>query len=339
MLYLHGGRSHPLIQQDSLAPERTAPLIDVLVQGAASVDLTFLGLPELPRLGQEYYATGFGMNPGACFITVNALRRLGLRTGFSTDLGNDFFSRYVLDCIRSAGIDQTFIRLQDRDLSEVSVGLSFPHDRTYITWDATPGWSFRAVQFDDLRSHRVRCLFTHVALDADVFAEARSQGIPICVDAFWNPAFLTSRMVWDAIGQADVFMPNLIEACKITGTTTPEAALASLAKHVPMVAIKLGPDGAIGCADGVQHWVPALPVAAVDTTGAGDNFDAGFMYGLVRGLPFDTCLRCAVVAGSLSTQAPGGVTASPDEQGLLQGLDGLARRERADGICLREDGT
>lgn len=307
------------------------------MQGAASIDLTFLGLAELPRLGEEYHATGFAMNPGACFITVHALQRLGLRTGFSTDLGNDFFSRYILDCIQRAGIDQTFIRLQDRDLSEVSVGLSFPHDRTYITWDAARGWPHRRVQLDDLRRHRVRCLFTHVALAGDVYAEARAQGIPICVDAFWSPSFLTSSAVWEAIAQADVFMPNLIEAYAITGATTPEAALEALARHAPMVAIKLGTEGAIGCAVGTVYRVPALPVAAVDTTGAGDNFDAGFIYGLLQGVPFDECLRRAVVAGSLSTLAPGGVAGSADEQALLRGLEELRCRERALASGLQEN--
>jgi sugar/nucleoside kinase (ribokinase family) len=219
--------------------------------------------------------------------------------------------------------------LQDRDLAEVSVGLSFPHDRTYITWDAARGWAHRTVQLDDLRSYRVRCLFTHVALDHAVFAEARAQHIPICVDAFWSPEFLTSRAVWDAIAQADVFMPNLIEAYAITGTNTPEAALDALARHAPMVALKLGERGAMGSVEGVSYRVPALPVRSVDTTGAGDNFDAGFMYGLMQGLPFEQCLRCAVVAGSLSTLAPGGVAGSPDEPALLRGLEELPRPECA----------
>lgn len=326
------------MQQDRETPAPARPVIDVLVQGGASVDLTFLGLPELPRLGEEYQAAGFAMTPGACFITVNALRRLGLRVGFSTDLGNDFFSRYILDHIRSAGIDQTFIRLQDRDLGEVSVGLSFPHDRAFITWDAARGWAHRRVQLDDLRAYRVRCLFTHVALDDAVFAEARTQRIPICVDAFWDRPYLTSRAVWRAIEQADVFMPNLIEAYTITGTDTPGAALEQLARHVPAVAIKLGPDGAIGSAGGVIYRAPALAIASIDTTGAGDNFDAGFMYGLLRGLAFEECLRCAVVAGSLSTIAPGGVAGSPDEPALLQGLEEMARRGNDQLTDLQEDG-
>ena len=302
------------------------PVVDVLVQGRSSVDLTFLGLPELPRMGEEHHATGFAMNPGACFITVNALRRLGLQVGFATELGSDFFSRYVLDRMRAINIDETFILHLDQDLAEVSAGLSFPHDRTFITWSAaraTPA-PVRGITVADLRDHRVRCLFAHEAIQPAAFAEARSHGIPICIDSFWDPRYLGSSRVWDAIAQADVFMPNLLEALTITGTGTAEAALAALGQRVPRVAIKLGPEGALGWDRGEICRVPVLPVAAVDTTGAGDNFDAGFIYGLLQGLPFEQCLRCAVVAGSLSTLCPGGVAGSADPNSLREGLCRLA---------------
>jgi sugar/nucleoside kinase (ribokinase family) len=297
--------------------------LDVLVQGRTSVDLTFLGLPHLPRLGEEYLASGFAMNPGACFINVSSMSRLGLRVGFATDLGNDLFSRYVLDEMHRWGIDQRFVRLYDRDMMVLSVGLSFPHDRTFITWEQQDAVESRGILLEDLRHLRVRCLFSHTALRPEVYAEACRQGIPICVDSFWDPAFLASEAVQTAMGQAAVFMPNRVEAQAITGTTTPEAALAVLAAKAPMVAIKLGADGAVGAHQGQVYRVPALGVEAVDTTGAGDNFDGGFIYGLLKGLPFGECLRCAVVAGSLSTRCPGGVAGSPTEEELLTALERL----------------
>lgn len=306
-------------------PDDPRPVIDVLVQGRTSVDLTFLGLDGLPRLGEEYYSTGFAMNPGASFINVASLARLGLRAAIATDLGNDFFSRYVLEQLRAFGIDERFIRMQDRDLAEVSVGLSYPHDRTFITWDAARDWESRRVQVADLLEYRVRCLFTHLAFDDAVFAESRRQGVAICADSSWNPTFLTSPEVWRVIDQADVFMPNLLEARTITGAATAEEALDRLMGRVPMLAIKLGPYGALGAYRGDVYRVPALPVTAVDTTGAGDNFDAGFIYGLLHDLPFEHCLRCAVVSGSLSTTVPGGVVGSPDQPALLRGLERLGR--------------
>jgi len=78
---------------------------DILVRGRASVDLTFLGMPHMPRLGEEYYVSGFAMNPGATFTNVTSLKRLGLRVGYVTDLGSDFFSRYILESMRAEQID------------------------------------------------------------------------------------------------------------------------------------------------------------------------------------------------------------------------------------------
>jgi sugar/nucleoside kinase (ribokinase family) len=301
----------------------TRNVFDVLVRGRSSVDLTFLGLPHMPRLGEEYDATAFAMNPGAAFINVSALSRLGLRTGYATDLGNDFFSRYILEHMRAAGIDETFLRLHDMDLTAISAGLSFPEDRTFISWSSNSDFQNRGVMLEDLQQHRVRCLFSHRHYPEEIHREARRQGTLICIDTSWDREFLESDHVKSAIAQADAFMPNLPEACVITGTHSANDAMAVLRDAVPMVAIKLGPDGAIGSVHGRHYHVPAFPVDAVDTTGAGDNFDAGLIYGLLHDLPFEQCLRCAVAAGSLSTRYAGGVQGSPTEDELLAAVEQL----------------
>jgi len=305
----------------------TRPRFDVLVEGRPSVDLTFLGLKEMPHPGEEVRVSGFAMNPGASFINVHALTKLGLRTGFITDLGNDFFSRYVAEQMRVHGMDDTFVSYQDRDLMEVSVGISFPTERTFITWDADRYWRGQRITPNILQSFQVRALFSKVAFSSDTVAEAKRKGIPILMDSFWDEAFLSSELLQKGIDQADVFLPNLLEALTITHTVSPEAALAALQHRVKMVAIKLGPHGALGSYEGRVYEVPVLPTAAVDTTGAGDNFDAGFTYGLLHDLPFVDCLRCGVVAGSLSTTCAGGVAGSPTEAQLLEGLDKLRTLE------------
>lgn len=301
--------------------QHAAPTVfDVLVRGRPSVDLTFLGMPHLPRLGEEYYVSGFAMNPGATFTNVTSLKRLGLRVGYSTDLGSDFFSRFILEKIRAEKIDETFIQMHDLDLTNVSAGLSFPEDRTFITWNANASFVGRSVTVDDLRHSRVRALFTHAPYGPEIVEEARRQEIPIYVDAFWDQRYLRSDQVRRAIAQSQAFMPNLKEALTITDRSDERGALAALGELAPIVAIKLGPEGAIGSAGGSTFHIPALPVEVVDTTGAGDNFDAGLIYGLLHDLPFEQCLRCAVAAGSLSTQFSGGVEGSPSEAQLLEAV-------------------
>jgi sugar/nucleoside kinase (ribokinase family) len=86
------------------------------------------------------------------------------------------------------------------------------------------------------------------------------------------------------------------------------------------VALKLGPDGAALLWDGEIHRCGPYPVEPLDTTGAGDCFDAGFIYGWLRGQSPGACLQIANVCGALSTRDLGGITASPAKDQLEAAL-------------------
>jgi sugar/nucleoside kinase (ribokinase family) len=98
----------------------------------------------------------------------------------------------------------------------------------------------------------------------------------------------------------------------LTGAGTPRAAAQALAKKVRIVAMKLGKDGALGSSGAEAVTSPALNVQVADTVGAGDSFDAGFIYGFLNGWNLQQSLRLGTVCGSLSTRAHGGTTAQPD---------------------------
>jgi len=89
---------------------------------------------------------------------------------------------------------------------------------------------------------------------------------------------------------------------QLTGAATVEQALARLAELTPLVIVKRGAEGAIAGLDGGVVQVPAIPVEVVDTTGAGDCFNAGFLYGYLRGASLETCLRAGNICGGLSTR-------------------------------------
>ncbi|MEA3334637.1 MAG: PfkB family carbohydrate kinase [Chloroflexota bacterium] len=115
----------------------------------------------------------------------------------------------------------------------------------------------------------------------------------------------------EALAAVDIFAPNEGEALQLTGAATAEDALARLAQIVPMVIIKLGAQGAIAQRGKETARSPALAVHVVDTTGAGDSFNAGFLYGLLQDMSLQDCLRCGNIVGGLSTTAPG-AQAVPD---------------------------
>ena len=135
--------------------------------------------------------------------------------------------------------------------------------------------------------------------------------------------------VVDVLQALDIFVPNETEAVQFTGTADAEAALEVLARHVRTVVIKCGANGAIAIHEGHRYTVPAPRVEVVDTTGAGDSFNAGLIYGVLHGAPFEEALRYAVICGSLSTTDYGG-RALPHEADLLAHVsqDGKERQAR-----------
>ena len=118
----------------------------------------------------------------------------------------------------------------------------------------------------------------------------------------------------EALRYVDVFLPNVREAKKITGSEDAEAALASLAKRVPLVVMKIGAEGAVAQRGEERFSSPAVKVNTVDSVGAGDSFDAGFLWQYLRGAELSTCLTAGNLAGAFSTTRSGGTEAFRDRE-------------------------
>jgi len=158
---------------------------------------------------------------------------------------------------------------------------------------------------------------------AERFAAARRAGITTSLDCNWDPRGAWDGGLWRILGQADVFLPNAAEAKRISGRDAVEDAARALAAAGPrVVAVKCGADGALAAEpDGTVTRVPAIAVDAVDATGAGDSFDAGFLAAWLAGRPVRDCLAVGVACGSLSTCGIGGTAAQP----TLSEADAAAR--------------
>jgi sugar/nucleoside kinase (ribokinase family) len=120
-----------------------------------------------------------------------------------------------------------------------------------------------------------------------------------------------------SLGLTDVLFANEPEARAITGESDPIAALHALAESVPFVVVKQGVKGASAIVDGHEYHAATTPVQVVDATGAGDCFNAGFLYGLYHGYPIEACLHFGNICGGLSVAQPGGYHGAPTEAELL----------------------
>jgi sugar/nucleoside kinase (ribokinase family) len=280
---------------------------DVLLTDGYFCDLIFTGLPEVPRLGADLFGTGFDMVPGAVFYTALALYRLGVRAGWACDFGDDFASRFVREAAHREGIDGSLFRLHDQPLRRVSVAFSFAHDRGFISYqDPLPNLS----PIPLIERHRPRIvLLSHLRYGPELLALAEAThacGGLVYMDCQARPETLDDPNVAAALRAVDIFAPNRDEALHLTGAPTAEQALDRLAELAPLAIVKCGAGGSIAKRGDQVAGAPSIAVPVVDTTGAGDCFNAGFMDGYLRGDPLELCLRRGNICGGLSTTARGG---------------------------------
>jgi sugar/nucleoside kinase (ribokinase family) len=290
---------------------------DVLVTGRYFCDVVITGLPEMPRLGHEVWGTRCEILPGASFIPAVALHRLGLRIVWPCYFGVDVFSRLVREQARIEGLNENWFLDYDQPALGLTVSLSFASERSFITYaDELP----EPLYPDLIRQVHPRWILLTSLMTGDNFTEivkaARQAQTMIFMECQANNASLDDSEVRDALSSVDVFSPNQEEALRLTGTNSGEDALAVLAGLCPLNVIKLGKDGAIAQQGSKVVRIPGIQTNTVDTTGAGDNFDCGFIYAYSRGYSLEDCLLCGNICGGLSTEAYGGTRAAPDHETL-----------------------
>jgi sugar/nucleoside kinase (ribokinase family) len=110
----------------------------------------------------------------------------------------------------------------------------------------------------------------------------------------------------NAIKSLDIFLPNALEARMLTGEQDLDVAILRLGELCPLVVIKDGPNGSLAYINHKISKEPAIQVDPIDTTGAGDNFNAGFLCAWLKGEPLESCLKWGNIVGGLSTTASGG---------------------------------
>jgi sugar/nucleoside kinase (ribokinase family) len=284
----------------------------LLCAGEAFEDLVFVGLDRLPAAGEEVRTNTFMTSiGGGAPITAVAAARLGLRVSLASGLSDAAARR-----LRSEGLRVINLR-RPGEPHAVSAALSTIGERAFVTFDGVntrlePRLA-RVVRVEAAaRATHVHLAFypRRCAAWASRVRRLRQQGVSSSWDFGWN----------DVLAK-DPDLPALIDSLDIVFLNEREAALYGGGdrrfwhRRRALVVIKRGPDGsrAIG-ADG-DHAEPAPWVTPVDTTGAGDAFNAGFLVCRIGGGTLTECLRAGNQIGAASTQKAGGIDALPRRQG------------------------
>jgi sugar/nucleoside kinase (ribokinase family) len=306
-----------------------APHADVAVVGELCVDLILSG-DVTPRFGQaEKLVDDAVLTIGSSSaIFACAAARLGLRVAFYGLVGDDVFGRFMVDSLAARGIDTAGIVVDPAIPTGITVHLVRGSDRAMLTYSGSIG-ALRAGQVDRVRMVQARHLHlgSYYLLDAlrpDVpalFAAAQAHGLTVSLDTNFDPREEWNGQIEQVLAHVDWFLPNETEARAIARAATWQAALEHLAAQVPLVALKRGAEGAVARRGADYAQAPAPRVDVVDTTGAGDTFDAGLVYALLAGWELERALRFASVCGALSTRGAGGTAAQPSLAEALAFLD------------------
>jgi sugar/nucleoside kinase (ribokinase family) len=293
--------------------------LDLLVVGDCNPDLVLAGKTVRPAFGQgeTWVEDARLVVGGTSSITACGAARLGLRTAIAGVVGDDLFGRFVRDALARAGVDTEPLATASDLPTGLSAVLVEPADRATLTFRGTIGALEPAMISDELlaRARHVHSggyfLQGAAALLGDVFPRARAAGATTSLDPGADPDERWDDGFSGLLPHLDHLLPNAAEVCALTGLASAEEAALRLAAAGPSVLVKCAADGVLAVAGGAVHRTPALAVDVVDTIGAGDSTDAGWLAGVLHGWPVERAARLAAVCGSLSTRGAGGTAAQP----------------------------
>jgi sugar/nucleoside kinase (ribokinase family) len=298
-------------------PDRAKPL-DAIVAGELYTDLILSGFDFWPQPGQEAFAKEFHRAIGGGAVnTACALAKLGSHAAVLGVVGHD--GDWLIEQLENSAVDTSHI---SRDLAEptaLTVAISTPEDRSFLTYPGANRSFPQAISEAAAGKRLAQAAHVHLAFPpdlakaADLLAAIRANHCTLSLDVGWHEDWLQDGRLREVLPLLDVFFPNEVEAQCITGEKDPEKILGCFsAAGLQCVALKLGARGAALLCDGAIWFDTPPPVAPIDTTGAGDCFNGGFLHSWLKGYSPETCLRSANICGALSTEAYGGVAGVPD---------------------------
>lgn len=281
----------------------------VLSLGRIYCDLVFRGIDGLPQLGREVFAEDFALTPGGgALITAAHLAGIGRRSALVARFGTDDLSRALSAKIDDLSLDLQFLDRADLAGPQLTVVMAHDGDRAFLsrragharpqTFEAALAWANAA------HLHIAEYATLHEMPDA--VTQAKSHGLTVSLDPSWDETLIRDPQFFERAAGVDIFLPNQEEAYALTGEVDAEGALNILRQHFPLVALKCGGDGALLAYGAQTIRLPSARVDVVDTTGAGDAFNAGFLHAWLEGHSASACLEAAIAAGTRSVQASGG---------------------------------
>ena len=287
--------------------------------GATNVDLLFQGFDRLAGVGEELYCKDFSLQLGGGVpATLINLGRLGINTKIATELGDDIFSSFAKEKYIENGVEPVNLYSGDKIPLNITSAIILPTDRTFYSYGKG------SIEPDE----KALEAFYNVATGAKVcimqpggflseYKKLKEEGTILVLDTGWDDE-LSFEKYGEYLSVADYYTPNRKEAMQITGKSTPQEAARELKKYFDRVVVKVDADGCIGIDGDVEFFVPSVnEFKNVDSTGAGDAFLAGFIYGLFYDYQLKDCIEFGNITGGKAVTQVGALSGYVSENELI----------------------
>ena len=303
------------------------PEFDVLVVGELNVDLIFNQMEAFPVTGKEVLANQMNLTMGSSSaIFASNLSSMGARVAFAGMIGRDSFGDLVISTLTRKEVDTRFIIRTNEFNTGATVVMNQDNDRAMLTYPgAMTVLSLNDITDEMLKSARhlhVSSIFLQSGLKEDIVAlmkRAKAMGMTTSLDPQWDPEEKWD-IPWDDLFRfLDVFLPNKQEFLMLTGESEINAAPGKFRDFHTVIVVKDGTNGAyILHKNELIHQPAFLNPSVIDCIGAGDSFDAGFIYMFLQARPLPQCLHYANLMGALNTTAVGGTGAFESHGAMKQ---------------------
>jgi sugar/nucleoside kinase (ribokinase family) len=284
---------------------------DAVTVGEIYIDHVFSGLTNWPQPGEEVFTRDYLRElGGGAAITACGLGLLGRSTAVFGVVG-EVEADWIKQRLGEFGVNSNNLR-RDQGSSGVTVSVSVLNDRSFYSYAGTNEFLGEYLSSPGIVDQLRQARHVHFAVPLErrqaelVLPALRDAGCSVSLDVGWQPQWYLKQENIQTCREIDYFLPNRKEAEYLTGRKRPEEVLLGLEElGFTHVVVKMGPEGAAIHTGGTMLQVPSPDITVIDTTGAGDAFDAGLIDAVLDGADALETLRRAATCGALSTRTPG----------------------------------
>ncbi|MFC4221291.1 carbohydrate kinase family protein [Flagellimonas marina] len=300
---------------------------DVIVVGELNVDLILNQIVGYPEIGKEVLADHMTLALGSSSaICASNLSSLGLNVGFIGKLGKDLFGKFIIQELQKKGVDTSLIITDANLITGATIALNYNEERAMVTHQG----AMTHLGIDDIKKEDLR-LAQHLHFSSyffqpgfhnelhNLFKTAQNEGLSTSLDVQWDPSDQWDLDLEKVLPALDVFIPNEAELLKLTKQENLTEAIDVIKEKCNQLVVKCGNRGSVLCYDGKKVEKNAFTNKnVVDSIGAGDSFNAGYISKYVKGKSPEECQEFGNLIGAISTTDSGGTAAFKDLDSIMK---------------------